>query len=134
MANHLHAIYLYSVDSGQSTQVTSEMGDSREPAFDREGKYLYFITSTNEGATSDGLDMTSDLYQVTSNIYALTLAADTGIADCAGAGGREGARRRRRRRGKKSDDKGSDAKEATGDEKASCEARAEAGEGGPGRN
>ena len=65
------------VDSGQSTQVTSEMGDSRHPAFDRDGKYLYFIASTNAGATSDGLDMTSDLYQVTSNIYAVTLAADT---------------------------------------------------------
>ncbi|HEY2471641.1 MAG TPA: PDZ domain-containing protein [Terracidiphilus sp.] len=77
MPNHLHAIFLYSVDSGQSTEVTSAMGDSRNPAFDRDGKYLYFIASTNEGATSDGLDMTSDLYQVTSNIYAVTLAADT---------------------------------------------------------
>jgi tricorn protease len=77
MPNHLHAIFLYSVDSGQSTQVTSAMGDSRNPAFDRDGKYLYFITSTNAGATSDGLDMTSDLYQERSNIYAITLAADT---------------------------------------------------------
>jgi tricorn protease len=77
MANHLHALFLYSVDTGQSTQVTSEMGNSRAPAFDRDGKYLYFLTSTNGGATSDGLDMTSDLYQVTSNIYAVVLAADT---------------------------------------------------------
>lgn len=77
MPNHLHAIYIYSLDSGQSTQVTSAMGDASHPAFDREGKYLYFIASTNAGATSDGLDMTSDLYQVTSNIYAITLAADT---------------------------------------------------------
>ncbi len=77
MKNHLHAIFLYSLDSGQSTQVTSDMGESTEPAFDRDGKYLYFIASTNAGATSDGLDMTSDLYQVTSNIYALTLAAST---------------------------------------------------------
>jgi len=77
MPNHLYAIFLYSVDSGQSTQVTSAMGHSSDPAFDREGKYLYFLTTTNAGATSDGLDMTSDLYQVTSNIYAVTLAADT---------------------------------------------------------
>lgn len=74
MPNHLHAIFLYSLENGQSTQVTSEMADSRMPAFDREGKFLYFITSTNAGATSDGLDMTSDLYQVTSNIYAAVLA------------------------------------------------------------
>ncbi len=75
MANHLHALYLYSVETGQSTQVTSEMGDSHSPAFDRAGKYLYFMASTNAGATSDRLDMTSDLYQVKSNIYAAVLAA-----------------------------------------------------------
>jgi tricorn protease len=75
MPNHLHALYLYSVDTGQSTQVTTQMGDSRSPAFDREGKYLYFYASTNYGATSDGLDMTSDLYEVNGNIYAAVLAA-----------------------------------------------------------
>ena len=47
----------------------------RLPAFDRDGKYLYFIASTNAGATSDGLDMTSDLYKPTSNIYAAVLAS-----------------------------------------------------------
>lgn len=77
MPNHLHAIFLYSLESGQSTQLTSSMGESSHPAFDREGKYLYFIASTNAGATSDGLDMTSDLYDVSSNIYVVTLAADT---------------------------------------------------------
>ncbi|MGC2614200.1 MAG: PDZ domain-containing protein, partial [Terracidiphilus sp.] len=117
MANHLHAIFLYSVDSGQSTQVTSAMGDSREPAFDRDGKYLYFLTSTNEGATSDGLDMTSDLYQVTSNIYALTLAADT-ASPVAPELDDEKAPAEEKAEGKKSDDKGGDAKEASGDEKS----------------
>ena len=75
LPNHLHALFLYSVETGQSTQVTSEMADSGLPAFDRDGNYLYFTASTNGGATSDGLDMTSDLYDVTSNIYAVVLAA-----------------------------------------------------------
>ncbi len=75
LPNHLHALFLYSVETGQSTQVTSEMADSRLPAFDRGGKYLYFTASTNSGAISDGLDMTSDLYAVTSNIYGVVLAA-----------------------------------------------------------
>jgi tricorn protease len=117
MPNHLHAIFLYSLDSGQSTQVTSSMGDSRVPAFDREGKYLYFLTSTNEGATSDGLDMTSDLYQVTSNIYALTLAADT-ASPVAPEMDDEKAPSEEKAEGKKSDEKSADAKEASGDEKA----------------
>jgi len=76
MENHLHALFLYSTDSGKSTQVTGLMADARLPAFDRGGKYLYYTASTNAGATSDGLDMSSDLYQVRSNIYALVLSAD----------------------------------------------------------
>ena len=74
--NHLHALYLYSVDTGTSTQVTDSLADSRRPTFDREGKYLFYTASTNAGASSDGLDMTSDLYEVRSNIYAIVLAAD----------------------------------------------------------
>ena len=74
--NHLHALYLYSVDSGKSAQVTDVMADARLPAFDRGGKYLYFTASTNAGASSDGLDMTSDLYAVRSNIYAIVLGQD----------------------------------------------------------
>ncbi len=76
MHNHLHALYLYSVETGRSTQITGTLADCRLPAFDRGGKYLYFTASTNAGATSDGLDMSSDLYEVRSNIYALVLAAD----------------------------------------------------------
>jgi tricorn protease len=75
MPNHLHAIYLYSVDSGQSTQVTDSLSDADYPAFDRDGKYLFFTVSTNAGPTSDGLDMSSDLYQPTSRIYAAVLSA-----------------------------------------------------------
>src|ERR1700704_4988173 len=76
LENHLHALFLYSVDSGKSTQVTGLLADARLPAFDRGGKYLFYTASTNAGASSDGLDMTSDLYEVRSNIYAVVLAAD----------------------------------------------------------
>jgi tricorn protease len=76
LENHLHALFLYSVDSGKSTQLTGLMGDARLPAFDRGGKYLFYTVSTNSGASSDGLDMTSDLYEVRSNIYATVLSAD----------------------------------------------------------
>jgi tricorn protease len=76
LANHLHAINVYSVDSGKSTQITDPMADADDPAFDRDGKYLYFTSSTNGGATSDGLDMTSDLYIESSKVYAAVLQAD----------------------------------------------------------
>ncbi|HTV08565.1 MAG TPA: PDZ domain-containing protein [Candidatus Aquilonibacter sp.] len=77
MPNHLHSLYLYSVDKGTSTQLTDEMADSHSPTFDRNGKYLYFLASNNQGATEAGLDMTSDLYTVTDSIYSLALTAKT---------------------------------------------------------
>ncbi|HWG18899.1 MAG TPA: PDZ domain-containing protein [Terracidiphilus sp.] len=113
--NHLHALFLYSLDSGQSTQITSDMAESSNPAFDREGKYIYFIASTNAGATSDGLDMTSDLYQVTSNIYAITLAAST-ASPTAPELEDEKAAPEGQPEAKKGE--GGEAKEASGDEKA----------------
>lgn len=77
LPNHFHALFLYSIDTGKSTQITSDMADSRSPAFDRNGKYLYFMASTNWGPTSDWMEMSSDLYDdVTSNIYAVVLAAN----------------------------------------------------------
>ena len=76
LENHLHALSLYSLATGTSAQVTDSLADSSLPAFDRGGKYLFFTASTNAGASSDGLDMTSDLYEVRSNIYALVLARD----------------------------------------------------------
>ena len=77
MPNHLHALFLYSMDKGTSTQLTNEMADAHSPAFDANGKFLYFLASNNQGATEAGLDMTSDLYQPTQTIYALTLFAKT---------------------------------------------------------
>lgn len=76
-SNHLHALMLHSVETGSDTQLTDIMADAHDPAFDRSGKYLYFVASNNAGPTANGLDMTSDLYQPNSSIYALALKGDT---------------------------------------------------------
>jgi tricorn protease len=76
VANHLHALFLYSVETGTATQFAPESADSRFPTFDRNGKYLYFAASTSSGGTSAGLDMTSDLLSPSRNVYAVVLAAD----------------------------------------------------------
>jgi tricorn protease len=76
VANHLHALFLYSVETSTATQFAPESADSRFPTFDRNGKYLYFAASTGEGGTSAGLDMTSDLLSPSRNLYAVVLAAD----------------------------------------------------------
>jgi len=73
LPNRFHAVFVYSLDSGKSTQVTDGMSDSHDPVFDRDGQYLYFTASTNYGPTTSGLDMTSDEHQVTRNIYMIVL-------------------------------------------------------------
>ncbi len=75
LPNRLHVINLYSVESGQSRQVTDGMSDARYPAFDRDGQYLYFTASTNYGPGAHPLDMSSDEHLVTRSVYALALGA-----------------------------------------------------------
>jgi tricorn protease len=76
LPNRLHALYLYSIDSGKSTQVTDGMSDVRYPAFDKDGQYLYFTASTNYGPTTSGLDMSSDEHLVTRTVYAMVLSSE----------------------------------------------------------
>ena len=77
MPNHLHSVMLYSIERGASFPVTDPFGDARDPAFDRNGKYLYFLGSNNAGMAQQTLDMSSDLYRPTRSVYALSLAAAT---------------------------------------------------------
>jgi tricorn protease len=76
-ANHMQVLMLHSVATGRTTQLTDAMVRASDPAFDRGGKYLYFLASNDAGATNNGLDMTSDLYRPTSSVYALALARTT---------------------------------------------------------
>ena len=76
-ANHMHMVMLYSTATGASTQLTDTLADAASPAFDRNGKYLYFLASNNAGGAASNIDMTSNLYQPTSSVYALALTRDT---------------------------------------------------------
>jgi len=76
LPNHFHAIAVYSLDTGNSTQITDGMSDARYPAFDRDGQYLYFTASTNYGPTISGLDMSSDEHDVTRGVYLFVLPND----------------------------------------------------------
>ena len=77
LANFLNAIFVYSVGDRHATQITDGMSDSRNPVFDKSGKYLYFLASTNTGLTSNGLDMTSDQHPTSSNLYMAVLQRKT---------------------------------------------------------
>ncbi len=73
LPNRFRAIFIYSLENGQSKQVTDGMSDAKNPAFDRDGQYLYFAASTNYGPTTSGLDMTSDEHDVTYSVYLAVL-------------------------------------------------------------
>ncbi|HSK74234.1 MAG TPA: PDZ domain-containing protein [Pyrinomonadaceae bacterium] len=73
LRNRLCAVHVFSLDSGKTTQVTDGMSDARYAAFDKNGKYVYFTASTNNGPTTGWLDMSSFPFQTTSSVYAVVL-------------------------------------------------------------
>ena len=76
LANYQHAVFVYSLETGKSTQITDGMSDCQYPNFDKNGKYIYFAASTNTGLSAAGLDMSSDEHPVTMNVYVAVLRKD----------------------------------------------------------
>jgi tricorn protease len=73
LKNRLCAVHVYSLETAKATQVTDGMSDARYAAFDKNGKYLYFTASTNNGMTNGWLDMSSFPFQTTRSVYAVVL-------------------------------------------------------------
>lgn len=73
--SHMRSVFLYSLETGQSQRVTDGMSDSFSPVFDRGGKYLYLLSSTDAGPTMDS-SMDSFNRPVTSSIYVVVLRKD----------------------------------------------------------
>ncbi|MEX0914272.1 MAG: PDZ domain-containing protein, partial [Wenzhouxiangellaceae bacterium] len=74
---NFHAdLVVHDFESGESTVITDGMADVASPAFDPEGKYLYFAASTNSGPVQVGLNMTSQEHPYRAGLYAAVLTAD----------------------------------------------------------
>jgi tricorn protease len=69
LVNHMRAVFVYSLDSKKSTQITDGLSDTESAVFDKSGKYLYFTASTNSGPTKVPLDMSSLGHSVTRSVY-----------------------------------------------------------------
>ena len=54
LPNHLRAVFVYSLETGKSTQITDGMSDAEFAASIKSGKYLYFTASTDIGPTTGG--------------------------------------------------------------------------------
>jgi tricorn protease len=72
--NQLNAIFLYSLETHKSTQVTDGMSDAISPSFDPNGKYLYFLASTDDGPSKAGIDLSSLDRAQTTAAYVVVLA------------------------------------------------------------
>jgi tricorn protease len=55
LPNYLRGVFVHSLDSGRNTLITDGRSDSRGPAFDKNGKYLYFRSSANAGPDKYGM-------------------------------------------------------------------------------
>ncbi|MEN8249791.1 MAG: PDZ domain-containing protein [Bacteroidota bacterium] len=75
--SHFKAIFAYNITTGQKLQLTDGMADAISPQWDANGKYLYFLASTDYGLASGWLDMSSYDPTTTRALYAILLAKDT---------------------------------------------------------
>ncbi len=75
---YTNAIYIYdtAADDAQPTQVTSDFFSAGYPAFDREGDYLYFVTSIDFSGPSYEQAGTTFVYTDLDRIVAVPLRAD----------------------------------------------------------
>jgi tricorn protease len=73
LENQLHAVWLYSLEGHKSAQVTDGMSDAMHPVFDPNGKFIYFLASTDNGPSSAGIDLSSLDRATTSSPYVVVL-------------------------------------------------------------
>jgi tricorn protease len=56
-SQYMDSVQLYSLDQKKSFPVGDETADASNPVFDPNGKYLYFVASTNAGPVDDWFSM-----------------------------------------------------------------------------
>ncbi|MCU1265331.1 MAG: Tricorn protease [Acidobacteria bacterium] len=73
LENHLRSIFVYSLETRKSSQITESLGDARYPVFDKGGKAIFFTASTDVGLSSGWLDLSSYQHPVLRSVYAVVL-------------------------------------------------------------
>lgn len=74
--NHFKVIKVYNVETNQSLQLTDGLADAISPVWDANGKYLYFLASTNFGLNTGWLDMSSYDRPINRSLYLIVLSKD----------------------------------------------------------
>jgi tricorn protease len=69
-------VHVYSLDQDKSTPVTDGLSSVEEPTFDAEGKYLWFLASTDAGPVNQWFDMSNSDLGLTYSLYVAVLRKD----------------------------------------------------------
>lgn len=76
LASGMHAVWLYSLETGRRVQLTDGLADARWPVFDRGGQLLTFAVSTDLGLSLTIQDMSGMNHPITRTIWAAVLRRD----------------------------------------------------------
>jgi tricorn protease len=76
LENHLHGVFVYSLEDKSVHPITYGRSDVTSPQFDRSGKYLWFLVQTDYGLALGGGAMTAMGRPVTSSVYGAVLRKD----------------------------------------------------------
>jgi len=69
-------VHVYSLVEGKSYPVTDGLSSVEEPTFDAEGKYLWFLASTDAGPVAQWFDMSNSDLGMTYSLYLAVLRKD----------------------------------------------------------
>ncbi|WP_367390365.1 PDZ domain-containing protein [Lewinella sp. LCG006] len=75
LESHFKVAFAFQVETGERIQLTDGMADVISPVWDKGGKYLYFLASTDYGLNSGWLDMSSFDPAISRSLYCLVLSA-----------------------------------------------------------
>lgn len=73
--NKLMAIHVYNMDTGKTNQLTDGLSDAASAAFDKSGRFIYFLASTDVAQAISTGGMSSFGSRVTSSVYVIVLRA-----------------------------------------------------------
>jgi tricorn protease len=77
LPNMFRGIIVYSLEENKSYQITDGFSDAVSPAWDKSGKYIFFLASTDVGLNTGWLDLSSLERPLRRGVYFAVLAKDT---------------------------------------------------------
>jgi tricorn protease len=85
---NFRVLKLYSLETNKTYAVTDGIGDAYNPAFSKEGNFLFFLGSTNVGPTRAVMDLSALPFvnEVTWDIYGVLLRTDVPVPLMPGSG------------------------------------------------